>query len=295
VGGAASVTRFSLPIAPCDTLIGRVCLGYGLAVPPVGNAATIQPKMTLGALYRCLLDRLDTRFGLRVSIHFEERTSVVAEHAVAGTEPDRIEQRTFDADLAVRDGRVVGATLTAGATSAETLVIRVGESGGASRYSIAGEGYGELRVRPEVFDLGEFGAKLDEVTVNDAVIDQETPDGSGRIVVDAEIDGDAFARLLRVFGGGESENPELPLLSHSAVLSAASDVTLDYWWSLLGLDEVEGRPARHNVVVCHVHAAFAPLTGDDAAVGPVTIDPGLPILEDLDAVWERARLQRAAP
>jgi hypothetical protein len=150
-----------------------------------------------------------------------------------------------------------------------------------------------LRVRPDVFDLGEFGAKLDEVTVNDAVIDQETPDGSGRIVVDAEIDGDAFARLLRVFGGGESENPELPLLSHSAVLSAASDVTLDYWWSLLGLDEVEGRPARHNVVVCHVHAAFAPLTGDDEAVAPVATDPGLPVLEDLDAVWARARQQRS--
>ncbi len=295
MGGAASVTRFSLPIAPRDTLVGEALFGYGHAMPPVGNAATIQPKMTLGALYRCLVDRLDTRLGMRVGIHFEERTSVVAEHALAGSEPDRIEQRTFDADLAVRDGQVMGATLTAGATSAETLVIRTAESGGVSRYSIAGEGFGELRVRPDVFSLGEFGAKLDTVTVNDAVIDQETPDGSGRIVIDADIDGDAFARLLRVFGGGELETPELPLLSHSAVLSAASDVTLDYWWSLLGLDEVEGRPARHNVVVCHVHAAFAPLSGDDAGVAAVAMDPGLPILEDLDAVWDRARQRRVGP
>lgn len=266
-------------------------MGYGHPVPPGRSATTIQPKMTLGALYRCLLDRLDTRQGMRVGIHFEERTSVVADQAAAGTEAKRIEQRTFDADLAVRDGEVVGATLTAGALGAETLVVRIAEGDGTSLYSIAGEGFGVLRSRPDVFNLGEFRRKLDTITVEDAVIDQETPDGSGRIVVDAEIGGDAFGELLHVFAGG-SENPELPLLSHSAVLSAASDVTLDYWWSLLGLDEVEGRPARHNVVVCHVHASFAPLSDSDAPADVIGADPELPILEDLDAVWERARQTR---
>jgi hypothetical protein len=249
--------------------------------------------MTLGALYRCLLDRLDTRRGMRVGIHFEERTSVVADHAVAGSEAKRVEQRTFDATLAVRGEKVVEATLTAGAMGAETLVVRIAESAGGSLYSIAGEGFGVLRSRPDVFNLREFGEKLDAVTVDDAVIDQETPDGSGRIVIDAEIDGEAFGQLLHVFAGGGSEHPELPLLSHSAVLSAASDVTLDYWWSLLGLDEIEGRPARHNVVVCHVHASFAPLRDGPAATDVIDADPGLPILEDLDAVWERARRRRA--
>jgi hypothetical protein len=249
--------------------------------------------MTLGALYRCLLDRLDTRAGLRVGIHFEERTSIVADHDAAGAEAQRIEQRTFDAELAVRADRVADATLTAGAIGAETLVIRVAETEAGSRYSIAGEGFGVLRLRPDLFDLAAFGTRLDGVPVEDAVIDQETPDGSGRIVVDAEIDSGGFARLLRVFGGGESESPELPLLSHSAVLSAASDVTLDYWWSLLGLDEVEGRPARHNVVVCHVHATFAPLGDGDTGGAPVATDPGLPMLDNLDEVWERARQRRA--
>ncbi len=267
--------------------------GYGLAVPPGRSAAPIQPKMTLGALYRCLLNRLDQRLGLRVGIHFEERTSVVDEHAVAGTEPKGSEQRTFDADLTVRAGQVVAATLTAGAFGAETLVIRVAEFDGASRYSIAGEGFGALRARPDLFDLDAFGSRLDAVPVIDAVIDQETPDGSGRIVVDAEVDTDAFSHLLRAFGGGQSEHPELPLLSHSAVLSAASDVTLDYWWSLLGLDEVDGRPARHNVVVCHVHASFAPLTDDAAGAAAVDADDALPVLDDLDAAWERARQRRA--
>jgi hypothetical protein len=248
--------------------------------------------MTLGALYRCLLDRLDMRHGMRVGIHFEERTSVVADQALAGTEAKRVEQRTFDADLAVRDEEVVGATLTAGALGAETLVVRIAEGDGTSLYSIAGEGFGVLRSRPDVFNLGAFGRKLDTVTVDDAVIDQETPDGSGRIVVDAEIGGDAFGELLHVFAGSGAENPELPLLSHSAVLSAASDVTLDYWWSLLGLDEIEGRPARHNVVVCHVHASFAPLRDGDAPAEHIGPDPELPILDDLDAVWERARQKR---
>jgi len=267
-------------------------LGYGHAVPPVRSAATIQPKITLGALYRCLLDRLDTTLGLQVGIHFEERTSMVVEPAVPGTEPTRIEQRTFDADLAVRDRVVKRATLTTGATSAETLVIQVALSEGTSRYSIAGAGFGDLRVTPDLFDLGGFGERLDGVEVDDAVIALETPDGSGRIIIDAEIDGDAFTRLLRSFGGGEPANLELPLLSHSAVLSAGSDVTIDYWWSLLGLDEVEGRPARQNVVVCHVHASFAPMTGGEELDAPIEADPELPILEDVDAVWELARLRR---
>ena len=79
------------------------------------------------------------------------------------------------------------------------------------------------------------------------------------------------------------------------MLSAASDVTLDYWWSLLGLDEVEGRPARHNVVVCHVHASFAPLMGDDNSDSSMEADAALPVLDDLDAVWELARQHRAGP
>jgi len=259
------------------------------------SAETTQPKISLGALYRCLLDRLDTSLGLRVGIHFEERTSIVVEPAVPGTEPTRIEQRIFDADLAVRDGHVMRATLTAGATGAESLVIRVAQGDGTTRYSIAGAGFGDLRVAPDLFDLGAFGERLDGVLVDDAVIAMETPDGSGRIVIDAEIDGDAFTRLLRAFGGGEPGNLELPLLSHSAVLSAGSDVTLDYWWSLLGLDEVGGRPAQHNVVVCHVHASFAPLTGGGELDGPIDSDPGLPVLDDIDAVWELARQRRTGP
>ncbi len=218
---------------------------------------------------------------------------MVVEPAVPGTEPARIEQRTFDADLAVLDGRVVRATLTADATGAESLVIRVAQSDGTSRYSIAGAGFGDLRVAPDLFDLAVFGERLDAVEVDDAVIALETPDGSGRIVIDAEIDGEAFTRLLRAFGGGETGTLELPLLSHSAVLSAGSDVTLDYWWSLLGLDEVEGRPARNDVVICHVHASFAPLTGGELD-GPMDADPALPILEDIDAVWELARRSRAS-
>src|SRR5580704_13121250 len=181
-------------------------MGYGHAVPPLRSAATTHPKITLGALYRCLLDRLDTSLGLRVGIHFEERTSMVVEAAVPGAEPARIEQRTFDADLVVSDGQVIRATLTTGATGAERLVIRVAQSDGTSRYSIAGAGFGDLRAAPDLFDLGAFSEQLDGVQVDDAVIAPETPGGSDRIVIDAEIDGDAFGRLLRAFGGGDAGN-----------------------------------------------------------------------------------------
>lgn len=253
----------------------------------------IAPKLTLGALHRSLLDRFDSQLGMRVGIHFEERTSVVAEQATAGAESTRIEQRTFDADLVVRDGVVSTATLTAGAMGTPALAIRIAEIHGVTRYSLGAEGFGLLASRPDLFDLDEFESRLDQVTVIDAVVDQETPDGIGRIVVDAEVDTEAFARLLQAFGGAEAGNPELPLLSHSVVLSAAGDVTLDYWWSLLGLDEVEGRPAGHNVVVCHVQASFGAVTGGEiepAAPAEAT----LPMLADLDAVWGLARERGAS-
>jgi hypothetical protein len=267
-------------------------LGYGLAVQPGRNATVTAPKLTLGALHRSLLDRFDSHLGMRVGIHFEERTSVVAEPGVAGTESKRIEQRTFDADLVVRDGVVTTATLTAGAMGTPALVIRTAEFDGVSRYSLGAEGFGLLASRADLFDLDEFESRLDQVTVIDAVVDQETPDGTGRIVVDAEVGTEAFARLLLAFGGAEAGNQELPLLSHSVVLSAAGDVTLDYWWSLLGLDEVEGRPARHNVVVCHVQASFGALS-DGESEPDIPAEATLPVLADLDAVWGLARERRA--
>jgi hypothetical protein len=282
----------SLPIGSASTLVLPGLFGYGHAVPQGRSAATTAPKLTLGGLHRSLFAQLDARAGLRVGIHFEERTSIPAEHAASGTQADHLERRTFDADLVVRDGMVVAASLTASAVGADTLSVRVVEVEGSSRYSLGGEGFGALRTRPNLFDLDDFESRLDAVPVGDAVVDLETPDGKGRIVLDAAIDTDAFARLLSVFGGNEPSNPEFPLLSHSVTLSADSDVTLDYWWSLLGLDEVEGNPARHNVVVCHVQASVAAMSGEADVASPVSVDPALPPLDDLDAVWELARQRR---
>jgi hypothetical protein len=229
--------------------------------------------------------------GMQVGIHFEERTSVVAEHAAPGTQPERVEQRSFDADLIVQDGLVMHGTLTAGAIGAPTLVIEVAEVHGTTWYAVGGGGFGVLRSRPELFDLEDFESRLDAVPVGDAVVDLETPQGTGRIVLDAEIDTVAFSRLLSVFGRNEPANPELPLLSHSVTLSADADVTLDYWWSLLGLDEVDGSPLRNNVVVCHVQASIAALT-QELVPARDEMDPALPALDDLDAVWELARERR---
>jgi hypothetical protein len=251
------------------------------------------PNLTLGSLHRSLLAQVDTARGMRVGIHFEERTSVLAEHASAGGEHERIERRTFDADLVIRDAVVLMASLTAGAIGAATLAVQVAEVEGATRYAIGGDAFGTLQVRPALFDLADFEARLDRVPVGDAVVDLESPDGTGRIVLDAEIDTDAFSRLLSVFGGNEPANPELPLLSHSVTLSADSDVTLDYWWSLLGIDELDGSPLRNNVVLCHVQTSIAALTETSSAAPPVTLDPSLPALADLDAVWELARQRRA--
>jgi hypothetical protein len=265
--------------------------GYGHPVPTASSAAQRAPTLTLGALHRSLLAQLDSHFGMRVGIHFEERTSIVVEHAPPGSAPERVERRTFDADLIVRDGVVVGASLTAGAVGAATLTVRVADVDGSSRYSVGGVGFGVLKTRPSLFDLVDFQARLDAVPVGDAVVDLETPRGTGRIVLDAAIDTDSFAHLLSIFGGNEPSNPELPLLSHSVTLSSGDDVTLDYWWSLLGIDENEGRPARNNVIVCHVEVSVA-RAPDAEHTSSVELDPALPPLDDLDAVWELARQTR---
>ncbi len=271
-------------------MLGPV-FGYGHPVPPASSAAQTAPTLTLGALHRSLLAQLDSQFGMRVGIHFEERTSIVAEHAPPGSAPERVERRTFDADLVVRNDVVVGANLTAGAAGAATLTVRIADVDGISRYSVGGGAYGVLQSRPSLFDLVDFQARLDAVPVGDAVVDLETPRGLGRIVLDAAIDTDSFAHLLSIFGGNEPSNPELPLLSHSVTLSSGDDVTLDYWWSLLGIDENEGRPARNNVVVCHVEVSVA-RAPDAEQASAVELDPALPALDDLDAVWELARQTR---
>jgi hypothetical protein len=262
-------------------------MGYGHPVPTATSAAQTAPTLTLGALHRSLLAQFDPGLGTRVGIHFEERTSVVAEHAPPGSAPERVERRTFDADLVVRQGVIARASLTAGAVGAATLTVRVAEVDGLSRYSVGG-GYGTLTTRPQLFDLADFQARLDAVPVGDAVVDLETPRGRGRIVLDAAIDTDSFAQLLSIFGGNEPSNPELPLLSHSVTLSAGDDVTLDYWWSLLGIDENEGRPARNNVIVCHVEVSVA-AAAEGADTSGADLDHALGALEDLDAVWELAR------
>lgn len=267
-------------------------MGYGREVRPRTSSATSPLRLSLGALHRSLLAHLDTRSGMRVRIGFEERTTAGAGEGVPGSAPERIEQRTFDADLLVRDGRVVRATLTAGALGAATLTVRVADVDGAPRYSIGAGGFGVLNISPQLFDLGEFGFGLDGVWIVDAVVDQEMHDGTGRILIEVETDSDAFARLLQVFARTDPAHPELPLLSHSVTLSAADDVTLDYWWSLLGLDESDGGPVRNSVITCHVQVSMTALTDPDDALSGTESDPALPALEDLDAVWGLAR-QRA--
>jgi len=246
-------------------------------------------QLSLGGLHRALLAHLDGRAGMRVGIRFEERTSIGAGHSTPGSEPERIQHRTFDADLVVRDGRVGHASLTAGAIGAATLTVRVADVGGSTRYSIGDGGFGVLTLAPHLFHLEEFGSRLDEVRIVDAVVDQETQDGTGRIVLEAEIDTGAFAELLQVFAGNDPGHPELPVLSHSVTLSAAADVTLDYWWSLLGLDEIDGTPARNSVIVCHVQVSIAEFPGAADALPGAELDPAVSALDDLNAVWRQAR------
>jgi hypothetical protein len=264
-------------------------VGYGRDVRPGRSSATLPLQLSLGALHRSLLAHLDTSTGMRAGIRFEERTSDGARHGARESAPERIEQRTFDADLIVRDGRVVRATLTAGAIGETTLTVRVADVDGAARYSIGEGGFGALILSPHLFDLEEFGSRLDAVGIGDAVVDQEIRDGIGRIVVEVETDTDAFARLLQVFARTDPAHPELPLLSHSVTLSAATDVTLDYWWSLLGLDEIDGGPVRNSLITCHVQVSMTALTDPEDALPGAELDPALPALEDLDAVWGLAR------
>jgi hypothetical protein len=268
-------------------------VGYGRDVLSRTSFTPAPLRLSLGALHRSLLAHLDTQAGMRVRIGFEERTSAGAGDRGRGSAPERIDERTFDADLLVRDGRVGHATLTAGAIGAATLTVRVANGDGGARYSIGDGGFGVLNSSPRLFDLGEFGFGLDGVRIVDAVVDQELHDGIGRIVIEAETDGDAFVRLLQVFAQTDPAHPELPLLSHSVTLSAAADVTLDYWWSLLGLDEIDGSPVRNSVITCHVQVSMTAMTDAEDSLSDTDLDPAVAALEDLDAVWSLARQLRS--
>ena len=124
-------------------------------------------KLTLGALHRCLLGRVDASHGLRVGIHFEERMSGVRASKEAG-------RRTVDADLALREGVMTAARLSAGATGTAPVAITLDDEDGAVRYTIGGEAFGLLRTPPALFELQDFQARLDAIPVEDAVIDVES-------------------------------------------------------------------------------------------------------------------------
>ena len=127
-------------------------------------------------------------------------------------------------------------------------------------YSIGGEGFGVLAAAARISSTSRTFELRPRRRARSATRSStwRSPDGTGRIVARRR---DRHRRVRAAAAASsaadEPANPELPLLSHSVTLSAAADVTLDYWWSLLGLDEVEGGPARHNVVVCHVQVSVA--------------------------------------
>jgi hypothetical protein len=262
--------------------------------------------LTLGALYREMRAGIGDAGRVRVTLEFQQRTlppvaaSVPAEPAILVLET-----------LVEYDDRVLDRAQVALYGSGAPKRFMVARDSDTYAYSLdRGERWGRLIARPRIFDLEEFESELAQISVEDATFDVlpgaeaagetapgEAPGGGAAPPVedravdalDVSLDQGAFLRLLRIFSADVDDAEDAPLLNAFSVsVEAADDVALHYWWSLSDNLSAAEMPLR---VRCNVSIRVAALGEVEPAA--VALEPTLPQVSDLDAVW--ALLRRGPP
>jgi hypothetical protein len=243
--------------------------------------------LTLGALHRVLCDDLSDWSRRRVAIHFEQRSATAVESA-HGRDPDLLAVRRFEAVFDFDDTSLARVDLsTGGRASAPRAAVAVVSNADGYLYSIDGVRFGRLERDPELFDAGRFENQLDAIAVDDLTLEQVPAGARSILVLDLDVSVPSFRELLAVFAG-EPESEDLDLRAYSVVLSAAAEtVTLEYWWSLVAVEEFgAGGDTYQHDIACHVEIAMSPSSDPVPAVIP---DPELPALAHIDEVWDLAR------
>ncbi|MBV8195569.1 MAG: hypothetical protein JOY80_08580 [Candidatus Dormibacteraeota bacterium] len=247
-----------------------------------------RPLLSLGSLHRVLTAVVAPGPQASITLHFEQRSAMIPDgDGDARHSPDLFVTRRFDARLRTADTGVVEAELrTAGMSRKPTASVSVvRDEHGEALYTVDGVHFGRLDGRLDLFDQHRFQRRLDDVQLEDVVVDDVDINGESVVVLDIDIDDDAFRRMLQLFAESADESGDLTLRSHTVSMSAGRDVALDYWWSLAGDEPVEKRPYRHTVA-CHVQVIVVPSADPVAARAA---KPTLPTMHHLDDVWQLAR------
>jgi hypothetical protein len=242
-------------------------------------------SLTLGDLHRALRGGAGDHGAAVVSLHFEQRSSV---RAGDGAEPLFVAVRRFDAELDCVERTVVAARLQSGGAAAPVARIDLRLGAGASLYSIDGERFGTLDVRPRLFDLWRFERRLDGVPVVDAAVEAVDGAGEPRTVLDCDLTPGSFLALLALFRGGQGDDDGAAgMRSFSVALEAADGVALDYWWSLADAEPGEDMKLDH-AAACHVTVRISPLASP-RPLPEVAVSVEMPALRHLDDVWALTR------
>jgi hypothetical protein len=249
--------------------------------------------LTLGALHRALSGLVAPGPDATVTLHYEQRSVTLSESQPANA-ADLAVSRRFDAHLVTSANGIVEADMSSGGISprptAWVSVFRDEE--GTTLYTIDGLRFGRFDGRLDLFDRVRFERRLDDVVLDDVFVDTADVDGESVVVLDLEVRPDSFQRLLQVFTGEAADDPDdLALRSYSLSLSAARQLSLEYWWSLAGDEPIAGAAYRHTVA-CHVAVHLAPSHAGDA--GTTSLEPSLPPLRHIDEVWDLARAVHTA-
>jgi len=250
-------------------------------------------RLTLGGLHRSLLGNAGGRAQATIAVHFEQRSSLSSPSAES-EDPALFVMRRFEAKFNshgpdIRDAEMVSSGMSRRPHTRVLLTKREG----VYLYSTDGVHFGALTGRPDLFDLERFERRLDEVAVRDVTIEEVAGDQSSVVILDADLDVESFRSLLDVFAGETAPGEEdLDLRAYSVAITADDDVTLDYWWSLVGTEHDDGlaEPYRRTVA-CHVQINVGPLE----LVGVNVLgarEPSLPKLRHVDDVWALARAGR---
>ena len=256
-----------------------------------GAGSEARSRLTLGAIHHALRDELGDTGWARVAIRFEQRSAVTESAEVASKDPELFVVRTFQAHLDFNDGELERAAMVSGGMSQQpNMSVRiVRRPHGEYVYTVDGVRFGLLSTAPDLFDFRRFEAKLDAVTVADATVEQVQRNGDSALVLDTDVDVESFRSLLAAFSS-DSGDESLDLRSYSVTVTASDELSLDYWWSLIG-SEYEDNAEYRNSVACHVEISLGLLT-DSEAVLPTDVDVELPALNHIDDVWELARSRK---
>jgi hypothetical protein len=281
-----------------STSAGRGIVRSMSTDPP---SAPVSDRLTLGALYREMRNGLGDRGDCRVTVEFQQRSSMAPVVDGRRTQPGTFTKRVLTAEVDFTDLDMARCTMTlSGASGRPHARFVVQRDGDLYAYTLDGEAWGKFLAAPEIFDLRKFEEELGLIPVTDVTVEQALEARRLREALDIDLDPSAFDRLLRVFNADRDKEGEddLDLGAFSVTIAGGEDLSLLYWWSLTGFER-EPRPSGAGAdtyackVTCSVTIRLSALSHVEASA--IRYDAAVTDVGSLDEVWAVARRHAGPP